>query len=286
MKKNNIILSGVILFLLLSFKYSENFVEMGTSTYDDWTFKTIIFKRQASNNRIKVKYFAAKDYDGTSVPNRYNSWSYSRNIIAYSSGTYMNSYDLSLSKPVGVTIDNGVIVNRKIADFDGLVIVYATGGIVAANIDEGVTISGINRKLYIKNSKDKQMFMDWCEENKATVFQTHLLAYKNKLKIDKYSSKQTKRERRFLAVGKNDDGELQYVIIHSPQETSLYDGSSKVLDYLQSYEDMEDVIFLINLDTGAQDVSRAYNSSGTINKAFEGPKSRDEAVNLLVFYWD
>ena len=123
--------------------------------------------------------------------------------------------------------------------------------------------------------------------------QTHLLAYKNKIRVANNAST-TKSERRFLAVGKNDDNELQYVIINSAKETSLLDGSKKTLEYLQSMYDMN-VTYMINLDTGGQNVFRGYLPNGetystTNNKGekiypFLGTVSYKKSVNLLVFYW-
>ena len=71
-----------------------------------------MLKREASGKRIKVKYFAAKDNDGTIVSERFKNWAYGKDIIAYTSGTYMTSFDLRLATPVGITVDNGKIVNK------------------------------------------------------------------------------------------------------------------------------------------------------------------------------
>lgn len=91
-------------------------------------------------------------------------------------------------KPVGLCIDNGEIVNKSLAnDLGGLVIVYATGGIVTTRLSDGnltmQTNSG-NKVFDIKNSAfDRVQFINWAKEFEATVFQAHLLVYKDSLDI-------------------------------------------------------------------------------------------------------
>ena len=72
--------------------------------------------------------------------------------------------------------------------------------------------------------------------------------------------------------------------MHNPVHTTLYEGSRKVLQFLQEYKEME-VIFMINLDTGAQDVFELYNPDCTINATIRGQLKPSEAVNLLVYYF-
>jgi hypothetical protein len=245
--------------------------------------------RGLSGKKINAKYFAAKDLNGSSVPNRFYNWSKGKNIICVTSGTYMDNYDSKLARPVGLTVDNGIVVNKGIADFDGLVIVYATGGVVATNLKDknltvqGGSISGI--PLDIKgNAYHFNEFLKWCEENGATVFQTHLLVYKNTLKISSYNSSSKSQERRFLAVGNDAEGNLVHCIVHSPEYTTLYEGSKRALNFLNEFKEM-DVMWMINLDTGVQDVFSLYDSDGKINPTIKGKLTVSEAINLLVYYY-
>ena len=58
------------------------------------------------------------------------------------SGAYAYSED-DVYKPVSLTIDDGTPVNQNLYEkMDGLVVVYATGGIVVADIDKGVKVFG------------------------------------------------------------------------------------------------------------------------------------------------
>ena len=270
-------------------QYSNQFVKTSTVKHKGFSYKVIYMDRGLSGKKINAKYFAAKDLNGSSVPNRFNNWSKGKNIICVTSGTYMDNFDSKLARPVGLTVDNGIVVNKGIADFDGLVIVYATGGVVATNLKDknltvqGGSISGIS--LDIKgNAYHLNEFLKWSEENGATVFQTHLLVYKNTLKISSYNSSSKSQERRFLAVGNDAEGNLVHCIVHSPEYTTLYEGSKRALNFLNEFKEMN-VTWMINLEEGAQDVFSLYDSDGKINPTIKGKLTVSEAINLLVYYY-
>lgn len=267
-------------------KYDSGFVDISTVHYKNEQYNVIYMKRDG--NRIKAKYFAAKDFNGNNVYNRYQKWSSGKNIILVSSGTYMDSYGV----PVGLTIDNGIPVNKALTnDFDGLVVVYATGGIAVSNLKDGDLVlsgggvSGSKKFDLRKSAWDLQTFLDWSKSQEATVFQTHLLVYKNKLSISSLNSSPKVAERRFLAVGKDENGKIVHVIVHCPVSATLYEGSKKALDFLNSFKDME-VTFMINLDTGYQDVFQLFNKDGTQNATIKGQKDLSVAVNLLTYYFE
>ena len=270
-------------------QYSKQYVKTSTVKHKGFSYKVIYMDRGLSGKKINAKYFAAKDLNGSSVPNRFYNWSKSKNIICVTSGTYMNAYDSKVALPVGLTVDNGIVVNKQIENFDGLVIVYATGGIVATNLkDKNLTVQGGNISgipLDIKgNSYHFNEFLKWCKEYEATVFQTHLLVYKNNLKISSFNSSLEPRERRFLAVGNDAEGNLVHCIVHSPEITTLYEGSKRALNFLNEFKEMN-VMWMINLDTGFQDVFSLYDSDGKINSSIKGNKPVNEAINLLVYYY-
>ncbi|WP_210466838.1 hypothetical protein [Rufibacter roseolus] len=269
---------------LLKLGYDPQLVEISTVHYKNEQYNVIYMKRDG--NRIKAKYFAASDFNGNNVYNRYKNWSTGKNTVLVSSGTYMDNN----RTPVGLTIDNGVLVNKALTnDFDGLVVVYATGGIAVSNLKNAdLTLSGggidASKKFDLRNSAwDMQTFINWAKSQEATVFQTHLLVYKNKLAI--YGNSSTKSaERRFLAVGKDEDGKVVHVIVHCPAHATLYEGTKKTLDFLNNFKDME-VTFLINLDTGDQDVFKVYNKNGSVNNTIKGRLELEYAVNLLAYYY-
>ena len=131
---------------------------------------------------------------------------------------------------------------------------------------------------------DYQKFLRWAEEVAATVFQTHLLAWKNKLDVGKYNSNATAQERRFLAIGYDEFGNPVHCIVNKPKAESLYISAEKVLNFLSKNEFI-DVIALCNLDTGAQNVVQLYTPSGKVNTAVKSTYNLNSSRNLLVYYY-
>ena len=86
--------------------YDPDYVNISSVLHDGDKYKLVYMKRGESGNRIKVKYFGARDFDGTSVPDRFIKWSKGKNIICLSSGGYMDN----TQTPVGLTVDNGIEV--------------------------------------------------------------------------------------------------------------------------------------------------------------------------------
>ena len=287
----------IAIFLVLSFfnfssiaQYNENYVQAKTADIYGDDIKVVKMSRK--DNHIKVKYFAAKE-NGKSVYDRYRSWSANKSIIAYSSGTYMdkcegNPMDFN---PVGVCFDAGKLVNERIKnDMDGLIIVYATGGVVASNLKEGnlsvkESSTGKSFVLNLRNAFDFSTFKNWAREEEATVFQTHLLNYKGVLGVGTNGSPNA-RERRFLAVCKDEDGNIIHCLINLAGRNTIYDATTKVSDYLKKIEDMDNIIFLINLDTGCQDVFQAFDENGNYKTGFSGRMPINSAANLLVYYYE
>jgi len=267
--------------------YDRDYVEVSNVEYKGENYSVIYMQR--SGERVRAKYFAAKDAYGNSVNKRYNNWKNTNpGVILVSSGTYWNGQGI----PEGLTIDNGVMVNESLIrnKMDALTIVFATGGIVVSDLKEGnlrISGGGVNpkRKFDLRgNSQDLYDFKKWAKSQEATVFQTHLLVYGDELKISGYNSDKNPRERRFLAVGKNEDGDIIHMIIHRPDYATLYDSSKKTKEFLNNYAEME-VIFMINIDVGFQDVLELKNWDCSTNKTIKGRIGMNKAVNLLVYYF-
>ena len=299
-KKIKILSISIAIIILSSFSSSElsiaptydsNYVMASSITHNNEKYVVIYLKRK--DKRVRAKYFAFK-LDGKSVYNRYKEWAENKDKICYTSGTYMDgSYDANTANLVGITIDNGKVVNKTVEStrMDGLVIVYPHGGIAVSDLREGnLKLSGgganTSHNYDIRNNTDKERFIDWAKSQRATVFQTHLLAYRNELSVGKYNSNTSnKRERRFLAIGKDPSGQVIHCIVHKPESSNLYDAGTKVLEYLQTRKRME-VIALLNLDTGAQDVFGLYTKSGNKNSIAQGQTELSNARNLLVYYFE
>lgn len=260
--------------------YDENLVEhvKVSGKYD-----AIFMSRKG--DRIKAKYFAAS-LGGRSIQERFLEWAKGRNIIMYSSGTYMNQY----KQPVGLTMDNGVTVNQNMENFDGLVIVYATGGVVATNLRQGnlkVKCNGEEKTFDLRNGGTfvKQQFLQCAGGVEATVFQTHLLMYNNEVLLGTNSSP-VRRERRFLAVCQDAaSGDVTHVVVNTPVSAAatLLDATRDVARMIQVYGAGK-IVFMVNLDTGDGDVFRLFGPDGSLK--ISGTRDLSLASNLLVYYYE
>lgn len=264
-------------------QYDANYVSLSNESINGEIYSIVEMTRK--DERVKVKYFADKDQSGKSVYQRYLTWSKNKSIISVCSGTYFDRNDV----PVGICIDDGYIVNKSEEnEMDGLVIVYKTGGIVASDLKEGnltVQSSTGSVTLNLRNALDRPKFFNWSKENSATVFQTHLLYYKNKLRVGTNGST-TARERRFLAVARDEDNFVRYYLVNLAGSNSLYNATNKVVKYLGGFT--SNILFIINLDTGAQDSYQVKDNVGRVKreKGFSGTLPLEAAKNLLVFYFE
>ena len=167
-----------------------------------------------------------------------------------------------------------------------LVVTFPTGSIEVKNIaDQNLTFSSMGEPIKFNLYDDRSLvrFIDWVKENKITVFQTHLLAHNNTLKVHANGDRNQAR-RRFLMSAKDAWGDEYYFIIHRNEAITLYQGTKSVFDYLrgEGYE----VNSIINLDTGAQDVFRFYSPSGTVSGLLSGELELSGARNLMSFYYE
>jgi hypothetical protein len=265
--------------------YDPAYVQVSNIKYMNEPLTVITMKRDSS--RVKAKYFAAADFNGNNVFQRYSKWVQGKNVILVSSGTYMD-YD---GVPVGLTIDNGVLVNKTVAShFDGLVVVNNNGGISVSSLKlADLKIKSNNsdtvKKYDLRKSAwDLQSFIKWATEKEATVFQTHLLVYNNILEVDFNKSSHAVAPRRFLAICRAEPGITYHVVIQCTSYSTIYDGSKKVLDYLNQEKKMR-VVSMINLDTGDQDVFRLFEKDGSYNRQVKGERELSAAVNLLAYYF-
>lgn len=250
--------------------------------------KSIWISRKSK--RAKAKYFAHK-YGGSDVHDRYTKWRVNsgKNIILKSSGAYATGWNGS-DIPVGLTVDNGVVVNRNYHNtMDGLVIVYATGGIAVSNIEDGdLYLEALGRKVDIRNASDRNAFLAWAQSERATVFQMHLMAYGNKIEVGKYNSSSSRSTRKFLALAKSRSGELFHIIFYLKNHSySLYDATKLVFDYLRKDKRMN-VIAMINLDTGGFDIlNTAGGATDCNNSNIWGTSTNyEDMTNLLSYQYE
>ena len=235
---------------------------------------------------IQAKYFAFREQNrlGTqTVYNRYVDWKRNKNIVAVCSGAFSTELPGRNNRnavTVGLTVDNGRIVNRNIEhSMDGLVIVYATGGIVVSDIENKNLKIG---NKYISVIDDKLELLDWAVSENATIFQTQLLVYNNTLRISR-AGRTNERERRFLALVNSRKEGLFHVIFDVPYNTYLFNAAKDLFYYLRDDKGME-VVALLNLDTGAYNVMELYQDGGQKDREITGITDIKVSTNLIVYH--
>lgn len=272
-------------------QYDEQYVNFSVTTFEGDKIGLIDMSREGGH--VKVKYFAGRDIKGTLVSERYKQWAMNKRVIAYSSGTYMTTWDPQTSKPVGLCIDNGDVINNTYERnrFDGLAVVYATGGIAVSNLKNGdfkINEGGVDISIDPNNTLDRNKLINWGKRNGFTVFQTHLFYYKDQFLINSSTSKNTKAERRFLAVGYDENKILHHYIVNIPQPYDIYTGTEKAVDFLKTVKEVKQLMFLLNLDTGGQNVFNCFKKDGSVDTRplFTGVTPLENACNLLVYYYE
>lgn len=282
-------------FFSASAQYDLDYVSVNSLVYNNEKISYVAMAR--GGNRVKVKYFASRDFNGATVYQRYMEWSKNKNVIAVSSGTYMSpSCDGSdpNTRPVGLCVDNGVPVNQDLifSGLDGLAVVYPSGGgggMAVTNLKDGnLNISGPsgNETINIRNTMQLQRFISWAKSNSATVFQAHLFVFKNNFLLDPNKASSNTAVRRVLAVGTDSDGQFVHYIVDFPNsQQTIYDAALKAYNFLTKRQNLK-ITFMINLDTGCQNVFNVYRQDGSVNTQFRGDTPLNKAANLLVYYFE
>ncbi len=233
--------------------------------------------RTKSGSRIKAKYFASGN-----TFQKFMNWKGNKNIVLVSSGAYSSGYSNN-SIPIGICVDNGEIVNRAIDQkMDGLVIVEAVGGVRVSDVEKGnLYLGSLGKK--VNPIKDKIMLLNWGRQESATIFQTHLLAYDNKLRT--YSNGNSKRASRgMLALVTDKDNNVMHILFEIDREVSLYNAAKDVLSTLRKRK--LDVVGIMNLDRGAYDIMEAYDDNNRAMPFLNGSVPVSSATNLLVYYYE
>ena len=227
---------------------------------------------------IKAKYFA--DESGSNrIYNRFNEWKKNKNLITVFSGAFTDDYNI----PIGITIDDGRLINRNIDDrMDALVIVEATGCIKISDLSKRnlkIETPGYDNKrvLDLRNPRDMGYFIAFAQKEKATVFQTQLLIFDDTLKVTSRSN--ALRERRLLLLARDEYGDLRHIVYNIKKSVSLFDISNKIL----AWERDKNIIALINLDTGTTDAMVVYDNGVKVSFV-KGQRGINSAVNLLTYY--
>ena len=230
---------------------------------------------------LKVRYFA-----GNNAYNRIIEWSKNNYVVAITSGTYMSHLDVRQSLPLGICVERGVVVNRKIENWGALVLIDSLGKLTIHDFESlflNEICDSYNSSFNLKSNKDRFDFLSCCEEKKMSVFQTHLLYFENELRIG-YPNFKKPSKRRFLVNAKISDGNDLVYILQVNNHLELYDATLRAKDFLSDDIKLKD-FSIINLDAGANDVLVIFNEYGSIVKDINGASSIDNSSDLLVFYY-
>lgn len=226
---------------------------------------------------VKVSYFAHG-----AVQTKFNSFKNSRgasNVVLATTGGFTNVN----KQPEGLTVENGQIVNAVLLpERHGLVIVEKDGNLRVINIKNAFTLPNMSKSLNpLDNLLDYSALVNWCKSNRATVFQTQLLAHDNQQLIQIGKAANQLRERRILAVTSDGSG-TSNVIFHITASKNLAVITEEVFELLKARGKRVEAI--LNLDVGSYNILEVRDANGKIVNAVKGTVPMARATNLILFY--
>lgn len=214
------------------------------------------------------------------VPAKYAAFKAGHRIVLATSGGYTNVS----GQPEGFTTEEGNVVNPVVMpDRHGLAMLSA-GGINVLNmkdkeflLPEGETIDNpLNSLLAYAR------LLEWSKRRRATLFQTHLLAYSDTMLIDPQKANPEVRERRILALARDKNNQrLYHVVFNVTKQYQLAPLAAEIFGLLQKRNLKVEAI--LNLDVGTFNILQVYDDSGNPLPGMQGPVDVNQATNLLVY---
>lgn len=229
---------------------------------------------------LKAKYFAYQN-----VANKYHQYKQKEDIILATTGGFTNSF----KQPEGLTVENGNIVNAVLMhDRHGLVMVRESGGINVLNLKRDKFYLPLGRKKVktINNPLESLVayseLLNWCKTVNATLFQTQLLAYSDKLLIHPGKAKSQLRERRILALfSDRNTGAVHHAIFNIEASYELAIIAEEIFSLVASRNKKVEAI--LNLDVGSYNILEVYDDQEKPLHYMKGPVSVGDATNLIVY---
>jgi len=224
---------------------------------------------------VKAEYFAYQN-----VYEKFANIKKKESLILATSGGYTNSK----LQPEGLTVEDGIIVNATIMhDRHGLVIIEKNGGIRILNLKNDSFLLPYGGPKINNPLKDLIAFsklLSWAKGKRATLFQTHLLAFSDKVLISPVFAKSQIRERRILALcSDNKTKKVHHIIFDVTSPFSLAKISLDIFSLLKKRN--KKVEGLLNLDVGSYNILQVYDTKE--NVILFGPISINSATNLIVY---
>jgi hypothetical protein len=191
------------------------------------------------------------------------------------------SYVTAAERTSGLAAAGGSIVNFAASPrMDGLVLIHR-GLLTIHNLREGVRIPGGERWDVLGSIEDYRDFIAWVRRERASCFQTHLLAWNDDLALDPGRASAEPRERRLLAtLAKDADRAVAIIDLPArPRPLSLAEaGTVAVTAFRQAGWRVDAVA---NLDVGSFNILAVTRGGGVEGM---GEVDVENAHNLLVAY--
>lgn len=257
---------------------SNGNIQVKELKYNDEKMGYSIWMKKNWNRKVKMDYLAGSG-NALSVYARYNKWKLNKKVLLCSSGGYTTKNN---KYPIGLNIDRGVVINRSWNTKMDALVIASNEGINVLPIDQSVYFKPMRCSIKIQNDYDFSKFIRWAKDNKASVFQTHLLAYENQLTVSKLASINV-AFRKLLVETTDDEGKEFLTLFYIRRGAFLFDAANSIVQYLQTKE--YTVNTMINLDTGVNDILDLHPNWNTCNTAvIKGRTEINYAPNLIVFY--
>lgn len=235
-------------------------------------FKMFDFK--VSNSAVKAIYF------GKNGKQRYDNWvrQSRKRVLCYFAVGFAKDFENG-NPPLGLCVDQGYILNRSLdSKMDGLVSISADGKLSAIDVDSERVYGQYN----LRNSSEKAAYLSKISRSKTSIFQTQLM-YTSSVGKKVGELKYGKRaSRRFLAICKDQSGNIHHIIVDLIESVHLNHAALKARLALE--EEGYEVQYLLNQDTGARNIMMAFDTRG--KRTYSAPVDISKATQLLVYYWD
>ncbi len=224
---------------------------------------------------IKAGYLASNAFT------KYKQTRNNRSLVLATTGGFTNVN----RQPEGLTVENGNIINAVLMpERHGLVIVENGGALTVSNLKNQISIPNSGMTLNpLDNLLDYSRLINWCKANRATVFQTQLLAHNDAQLISLNKAANQLRERRLLCLVRDNKTGLSYnVIVHVTANRNLAIITEEVFDMMKSRNCSVEAI--LNLDVGSYDILKVFDANSKELGTVKGKIEISKATNLIYFY--
>ena len=224
---------------------------------------------------IKSKYFALSAFD------QYSEFQKKHTVFLATTGGFTTNFNGI--KPDGFTVDNGVLSNAILLhDRHGLVM-FSDNGIKVLNLKFNFQLpDGEQMESPLNSILTYSKLLKWCKNNKATVFQTQLLAFNDHKLINQNKAPSALRERRILAIFRTSSGQKIHAIFDIKSPYNLAVITEEIFNIIKiRHLKIEGIL---NLDTGSYNILNIFDGSGNSITDLNGPVEISKATNLIVYY--